>query len=132
MKRFHLRAIVIAIASILLFWGCSKSSVQSLSSGTNPPPGSTCDTAGMSYSNNVVPILQSNCYSCHGTGSSSGSGGIILDNYVSLKKWADNGKLAGNIRHDPGYVGMPYGQAKMDACTINKIVDWVNSGSPNN
>jgi hypothetical protein len=93
---------------------------------------STCDTVNMKYATDIVRILESNCYSCHGNGNTGGSGGINLQNYTTLKKYADNGQLYGNISHAPGYVAMPYGLPKMDECLINKILDWINQGATNN
>ncbi|HVY74595.1 MAG TPA: hypothetical protein VG890_07180 [Puia sp.] len=117
---------VISVFSLFIF-SCSKANEEELSGGS----GGSCDTTGMKYTANVVPILQMNCYSCHGEGNTSGSGGIRLDTYDNLKVYADNGYLVGNITHAPGYVGMPFGQPKMDDCSINTIVDWVNRGAPN-
>ena len=109
---------------------CSKENEQKVA--TPVTGGTGCDTVNMKYAADVVPILQQHCYSCHATGSNGGSGGISLDSYSDLRKWADNGFLLGNVRHDPGFVGMPYMQAKLDSCTINKIVSWVKNGSQNN
>ena len=41
-----------------------------------------CDTLNMSYSQNIVPILKNNCYSCHSKGNTVGSYGILLDSYA--------------------------------------------------
>ena len=112
---------------LLLLISCSKTSEDKLVSSRV----SGCDTANMQYTANVLPILQANCYSCHGNGSTDGSGGIHLDSYASLKQYADNGYLRGNITHAPGYIGMPYGLPKMDDCSINKILDWINRGAQN-
>jgi hypothetical protein len=114
-------------ACFFFLLSCSKASEDQLR-GNN----SACDTAGMRYSVNVVPILELNCYGCHGAGNTDGSGGISLDSYAGLKKYADNGYLEGNITHAAGYVGMPYGQPKMDDCDINKIIDWIRQGAPDN
>jgi mono/diheme cytochrome c family protein len=86
----------------------------------------------MQYATNVLPILQAYCYSCHGNGSTAGSGGISLDGYANLQKWAANGILVGNITHASGFVAMPFGQPKLSDCDINKIIDWVNRGIQNN
>ena len=120
----------------LFIISCSKSS-GGLTTSVTPPPGggttpTTCDTVDMKYGADIVPILQSRCYGCHGGGSTLGSGGISLDSYNNLKIYADNGFLKGNITHAPGFVGMPFGQPKMDDCTINKILDWINRGTKNN
>ncbi len=125
-KRFHLILTWLVFPAIYII-SCSKSTT----SQTTPPPG-TCDTANMKYTTDVVPILQSNCYSCHGNGSTSGSGGILLDGYSNLKSHAGDGSLTGDITHSPGHVAMPYQKPKLDDCTINKILDWVDQGAPDN
>ena len=105
-----------------------------------------CDTLNMSYANNIVPILKNNCYSCHSAGNTAGSYGVLLDSYDHLKDWAKPGTkpiiadscyLVGNIKHLPpdsnfNFTPMPYMKPKLDDCSINQIVAWVNQGSPNN
>ena len=134
-------SVSIAIAAaVIIFYsiGCSKSNDVTLANGgtdttgTTTPPAQTCDTVNMKYAANVVPIMQANCYSCHGASSNGGSGGIILDGYANLKKWADNGALVGTITHASGFVAMPFGQAKMSDCNINKIISWVKNGAEDN
>ena len=99
---------------------------------------SDCNISNMSYSMNVVPILKYNCYTCHSVGNSVGSVGILLDSYQKLKPYTvfDSTKMAsilvGNIEHDSGFVAMPYMKQKLDACSINQIVAWVNQGAPDN
>lgn len=114
------------LAILALTYSCKKGSQDVLSGGT------TCDTVAMSYSTNVVPILQENCYTCHGNGNTAGSGGILLEGYSNLKVYATNGQLVGNVTHAPGYVPMPYGLPKLPNCEVNTIVDWVNNGALNN
>jgi hypothetical protein len=86
----------------------------------------------MKYATDIVPIFIGNCYSCHGTDSTTGSAGILLEGYNNLKPHADDGTLKGTITHTSGYVGMPYLKTKLDSCTINKILDWISEGAPNN
>jgi hypothetical protein len=107
---------------------CSKENEQALMQQTQV----VCDTVNTRYLEDVVPILQANCYSCHGNGSTGGSGGILLDGYANLKPWATNGFLVGNVTHAPGFVAMPFGLPKLPDCEVNKIVDWVNRGAINN
>ena len=128
MKSNFLRVTLCAAVIVFFAIACSKDNEQSLA-GTIVTP---CDTVNMKYSANVLPILQANCYSCHGNGSTGGSGGISLDGYNNLQKWAANGFLIGNITHASGYVGMPYGKAKLSDCDINIIIAWVNRGYQNN
>ena len=93
-------------------------------------PQSVCDTAHVTFSSSVVPILSSNCYSCHS--GSSPSAGIKLDNYTSVKVQVDNGKLWGAVSHLPGYSPMPKNGTKMNTCNLAKIKKWIDAGALNN
>jgi uncharacterized membrane protein len=123
--------LVISTLALLVF-GCSKKSADTV---VNPPPGGggggSCDTVNVKYTS-VNSILSSNCYSCHGSSSNSGSGGIVLEGYANLKVKADNGKLIGVITHAAGFSPMPQGGTKLSDCNINKIRSWINNGTQNN
>lgn len=94
---------------------------------------STCVSTGSTYSGTVAPILNQRCNACHSAAAANGSGGgVILDNHPSVKTYVTNGKLLGSINHAGGYSPMPKGAAKLSACDIAKITDWINNGSPNN
>ena len=96
-------------------------------------PGSCTAPAAPLFSVDVLPLLNSRCNSCHSTSSSSSSGGgIILDNYTEVKKQADSGKLLGAIQHASGYSAMPKNSGKIPACEIQKIQNWIASGTLNN
>ena len=84
----------------------------------------------VTYSGNVQPIIQANCYACHS--SSSNLTGILLDNYNSIKSYAQTGTLYGVINHSAGYRAMPDGGAKLSDCTIATIKKWIDNGSLNN
>lgn len=106
---------------------CSKDNEQEI---TENPGGSACDTVNIKYATGVVPILQANCYSCHGNGASEG--GVTLDNYTAIRAVANNGSLLGTISHASGYTAMPINGAKLSDCNINKIRSWINNGAQNN
>src|SRR4051812_39550980 len=121
------RALLCLISgSIVLAIGCSKTSEDKLIT-TTPPP--SCDTVNMTYSTDIQPILQANCYSCHGNGNIEG--GITLDTYPSVKNVSEGGELIGTITHAAGYPPMPDGGGKLSDCDINKIKDWINRGASN-
>ena len=123
----------LAVFSLMII-ACSKDSEETLPDppDPNPPGGNTCVTENMSYMNDIVPILQANCYSCHGTNTSSGSNGNILEGYNNLKTRVDNGKLMGSINHSAGFVPMPYQGIKLPDCTIDKIQAWIDDGALEN
>jgi hypothetical protein len=91
-----------------------------------------CDTTAVTYTGTIVPILQSNCYRCHGTSTNTGSGGIVLQDYNILKGFAADGRLYGNAAHLPGYIPMPYDGGKLSDCDLAKLKNWVDKGYPNN
>jgi hypothetical protein len=49
-----------------------------------------------------------------------------------LLPYATDGSLKGAITHASGYPGTPYLKLKLDSCTLNKILDWISQGVPNN
>ncbi len=90
--------------------------------------GGVCDTLNMSYASDIEPILRSYCIGCHS--GTSPSGGILLDNYQSVKTIALSGRLYGAVAHLPGYKAMPPGGSSLDSCAIAKIGAWVRQGCP--
>jgi len=92
--------------------------------------GGPCDTTGVTYTNTVVPYLQTQCISCHSTAFASGN--IALDSYSAVKTHVNNGKLFGSINHSAGYSPMPQGGNKTNSCTLEKIKAWIDNGAQNN
>ena len=91
----------------------------------------TCDTSNVTYSGTIQNIVARNCtVGCHDAASLGG--GYELDVYAGLVDAVQNGRLLDAIHHNPGVVAMPQNAPQLDACTINKIVRWVNEGMPNN
>lgn len=90
----------------------------------------SCDTAAVTYSGKVLAIIQSNCYGCHGSGSTLGN--VNLDGYSNLKTYADNGKLVGVIEHQDGFSPMPQGGSKLNDCDISVVKKWISDGTPDN
>ena len=81
-----------------------------------------CDTTHVTFKGSVDPIFQKYCYGCHN--STSPSGGIDLKNFSQLAIIINNGSLLGSIRHEPGFIPMPQGGAKLSDCEINTIAIW--------
>jgi hypothetical protein len=105
---------------------CSYDKEELLYSNTicqNPPQ-------RVSYALDVLPVLQQNCYSCHAV--SNPPGGNMLGDYTNDRNLALSGKMYGAIAHQPGFLPMPFGQAKLPACTIAAIKKWIDDGALNN
>ena len=90
----------------------------------------TCDSTGVSFSNEVQPVIQNKCVGCH-SGPAAG-GGIQLNNYSNIAAAAQTGKLIGAITHTPGYPAMPQNSAMLPSCEIAVIRNWVSEGIQNN
>jgi len=91
-----------------------------------------CDTANVSYSVTMTNILNANCNSCHGASANSLGAGIFLNTYASVKPYINSGRLVNSILQNGSASPMPKNMAKMDVCSINKIILWVNKGAINN
>ena len=127
------------LSLLTLVAACSYTNANDL-----PQPVPVCNLpATISYQNDVLPILKQNCYSCHDAASyrdspPNGSGGALnMENFSQLQAYslAANGHngtsvLVGSIRHDPSFVGMPFGQAKIDRCDIAILEAWSAAGAP--
>ncbi len=93
-------------------------------------PQTVCDTATVTYSSSVVPILLSNCTVCHG--GNTPSAGIKLDTYAGVKLQADNGRLWGAVSQATSFSPMPKNGTKLNTCNLTKIKKWLDAGALNN
>ena len=122
---------LIILAGVLIFlWGCSSDNFEDIHPGiydTNAP----CDTAGMTYDTDMVPLFLTHCGSdrnnCH---KSPNTQDVNLDNYLDAKDLAVNGDMMGSILHQAGFKPMPNGGETLDKCSIDKIQNWIDRGCP--
>lgn len=93
---------------------------------------SNCQEGQVSFSAQVLPLMNTNCNQsgCHNALDRGGN--IVLDNYTDLLTSAEDGSLLGSIKHAPGFIAMPDGAAKLDICSILLVEQWINQGSLNN
>ena len=123
MKRYRIFFLLV-FAFCLFFSSCYYDVEEELYPDVN------CDVENVGYTDTVIPILQTNCYSCHDA--ANNFGGITLEGYVQLKKYVENDQLLGVIRHETGYSPMPKNAPQLLECEIEKIEVWINNGAPNN
>lgn len=124
MKRLLLAVSILLILVALCNTGCYYDKEEILY------PNTICDTAAVTYSSTVAPVLSSFCNSCHG--GSTPSAGIKLDTYNDVKIQAANGRLWGAISHAGSYSPMPKNAAKLNTCNLAKIKKWLDAGYPDN
>ena len=115
----------IIVGAVLFQLSCTKKNIDQV------PGGNTCDTTSVSYQADVLPIMQTYCYPCHSSTNKVFGNGVNLEGYDNLKGWGLSIYLLGDLRHEPGFIGMPYGKPKLTDCSINIIAAWVNQNFPN-
>lgn len=93
-------------------------------------PNGTCDTANMSFAQDIQPVLSANCLACHSA--SQAQGNVVLETHADVLIYANNGKLLGSIRQQAGFVAMPQGQPALSTCTQDRFAAWIADGAPNN
>ncbi len=89
-----------------------------------------CDTTNVTFSGNVWPMIEMNCYGCHSGAQPSGN--ISLADYNAVVLQANNGNLFGAINHDSGFQPMPKNAPKLSDCKIEYVKIWIEDGTPNN
>ena len=92
-----------------------------------------CKIDSLSFKKDILPIFESNCFSCHNEEKyASKADGNLMQSYQDIKKLLDEGLIIGNIERRAGFIGMPYKKEKIDSCDIEKIKAWVKLGAINN
>lgn len=90
----------------------------------------TCDTANVTYTLSIKPIITTKCQGCHS--SSSPGGGYDLSTYTGVKARVSDGRLWGSVNFVTGYSAMPKNGTKLSTCELAKIKKWIDAGAPNN
>jgi hypothetical protein len=88
---------------------------------------STCNTAGMTYTKDIVSLVNSSCAGCHN--GLAPSAGISLGSYAEVKDCVMNGKFIGSVKQDGTASAMPKG-GKWSSCNISKLEAWKAAGCP--
>jgi hypothetical protein len=93
------------------------------------PNRTVCDTAIVTYSGTVNPLLSAYCTGCH-SGANAPSN-IKLDSYTGVKAITSQ-RLLGTITHSAGFSPMPKNGTRLSDCNIAKIRKWITEGAQNN
>lgn len=131
-KNFKLQLIAVGLITGSFLSSCYYDSNEELF-GTN-----TCDTVDVTYATTIVPILESQCYSCHNTANADILGsGTNLEGYVNLMDYVtasdpDNSSFYNTVAWVPGNSFMPKSGSQLGDCYISKIRAWINAGAVNN
>lgn len=128
-KLYALSSVLMLLVVSAALHSCSKANETALQQESNL----TCDTVGMKFKADVLPILTDNCFSCHSaqTYLSSGSN-LNYEDFGTLEMEVTNGNLLNAIQHTGSVTPMPLNLPQLSDCEINKIRDWINNGAQNN
>ncbi len=87
----------------------------------------------VSYKKDLVPILETRCYTCHNAANAKVKGAnIILDSYTKLSEAIDNNSLISSIKQDGNASAMPKNSNKLTECQISGFETWVFEGKKDN
>ena len=78
----------------------------------------------------LVPITQLYCTGCHNN--TNPLGGLSLQGYNNIATVANDGRLLGVLRWEPGFPKMPRNGNQLSDCIIREIEIWIENGTPNN
>ncbi len=96
----------------------------------NSSTGNECDTSIVSFAGDIMPILNTNCVTCHS--GSNLNGGVNLSNHAGVSQVARSGKLSGVVGWKTGFIMMPLGGNQLPECNVSTIDAWINQGAMNN
>lgn len=131
-KNLILRLITVGLITGSFFSSCYYDSKEELL-GTN-----VCDTTDVTYTTTIVPILESQCYSCHSEANADLLGsGTNLEGYDFLMDYVtasdpDHSSFYNTVAWVPGNSFMPKSGSQLGDCNISKIRAWINAGALNN
>ena len=96
----------------------------------NYAAGTVCDTAVVTFNQDIKVIIGQNCEGCHnGIGA---SGGLNLAGHENIQAPALDGILMDRIsRPSSDPLSMPPG-GQLGDCDQKKLTSWINQGAPNN
>ena len=104
---------------------------------TEQPTNEPVASNGVSFSNDILPLLQSRCVNCHG--GERIEEGLSLNGYAEVMAGSDNGSIvtAGDAVNSlmvelVATQKMPKRGPKLTPPQVQLITDWVNQGALNN
>jgi len=116
-----LRIIIFFFLSFGFFTFCNKDKAMQVE---------PCNVLGSSFSQDILPIFETNCTvsGCHDA--ATNSGGFTWDSHTIISSNIDY--ILHVINHDPGYPTMPKNSPKLNDTIIQKIQCWADNGAPDN
>lgn len=116
-------SILIALTGSVLF---TASLSGSCTKAKAPAPLVQIDcTDSISFSQQIAPLIQNNCASCHGAGAGTNP---VLSNYAEISE--NRIAILNSLKGSPQL--MPQGGPALPDSLIQQVQCWVQQGAPNN
>ena len=116
-----------AVAMLLALTSCyydNEEALYPVRPGTN-----SCDTTSPTYALTILPIMQSNCVSCHS--GSSPQGNLDLSTIDNVKIGINGHHLMDHVRGANGYSPMPpQGLPSLTTCDLHQLNAWIIKQMP--
>jgi len=133
--------VALVFVGILLLSACGTSASADVKPAAAQPvqnsSSSGVSSSNVSFSKDVMPILQATCIKCHGGDKTEK--GLDMTSYTALMAGSQRGAVVvpGNAAnssfiHLVANGNMPKRGQKLSASQIQILTDWVNAGAPNN
>ncbi len=121
MKYLYIVLSFIAISSLAV--SCKKDKAPGVG-----PVDVCADT--VSFTQVVQPLIEQNCATsgCHDA--NTAQSGFNFSGHFNISVFSDS--MIGAIRHDPGFVPMPFAQPKFADSLIQQIECWIAQGKLDN
>jgi uncharacterized membrane protein len=121
---------------IILLSACATATPDS-AGGSTAAPAAASPAVEVSFSKDVLPILQSRCVNCHG--GQKTQKGLDMTSYAQLMAGSENGSVVTPSSADKSSFiqmilqnKMPKSGPKLLPTQVQLLVDWVNAGAKNN
>ena len=130
--------VALALAGILVLSACgTQSDSANVNPGAAPQLSGSAGSSDVSFSKDVMPILQNQCVNCHG--GQKTEKGLDMTSYNALMAGSQRGAVVipGNASQS-SFVrqvlngNMPKRGQKLSAAQAQILQDWVNAGALNN
>jgi hypothetical protein len=92
--------------------------------------GGACDTAAVSYSTDIQPLIATQCGGCHGN--TAPSAGLSLTNHTQLAAAINTGNLLARVHLPAGAPGAMPTTGPLSSCQKAKLRTWKRQGALNN
>lgn len=132
-------AVVFSIFMLLAgFWACTHEPLDPNSPVVPPTSSSNCSADSVYFTNEVMPIIASNCTmsGCHDAITQAED--VNLTNYTQIMKYVKAGNASGSklykvmIDSDPNDRMPPLPASSLSTTQLAKIQKWINQGAKNN